>query len=297
MAVLPKGQQAGRTSMSDAQDRDTPGSSKSKDVIIDLSNPEMLKSLPRGEKVKIDPNEDAWAFSAPPAKGDYDIKVMPAKDFVVLRKTDSGDDYYSLAMECPVLDKDGNKIATVFPRVSTLMGRGKSISTAAGLIGKLGFKIPEEGDHYSIMMMCAKAIKSEKIAKVLLDWQGGYKDGKGDYKTPYRTMTDFPFDNETKEYIHIVSYRPKRDEPPIEIRAMLNVAHWYSKGEESKVAARSKKVVAEQTIIELAEEISEIEETKTESNGTNGTTKLSASGGKPEPAKMNDDELEELLEA
>lgn len=194
------------------------------------------KNLPVGERVKLDKDEDAWTFSAPPPAGRYSLKVMPAKDFVKLKNIDPEDNtkgiYYSLALECKVLDKDlTTQLATVFSYVNTRIGRGKNISTAAGLIGKLGYKIPDEADDYSVAKLCAQAIKAEKIAEVELDWQGQYKDDKGEYKNAWKSMQDFPRDAEGNP-MHLARFRDSKGNE-YDVSARLEVKHWYKKGEAS----------------------------------------------------------------
>lgn len=194
------------------------------------------KNLPKGEMSKLDKDEDAWSFAAPPPAGRYAIKIYPAKELCKLKPRNADDPsqgiYYSLAMECKVLDKDqSTQLATVFPYVNTLIGRGKSISTAAGLLVKLGFKIPDQADDYTIALLCGKAIRMEKIVDVECDWLGQYKDEKGDYKTAWKSMNDFPRDAEGVP-MHAARYRDSKGNE-YDVTARLEIRHWYSKGEAS----------------------------------------------------------------
>lgn len=191
------------------------------------------KGLPSGKKVKLDATEDAWAYSAPPPAGPQDIKLFLAKEAVTLKpkdkdkEMDDDNSYYSISMEAKIVsdDKSINNL-TVFPYVNTILGRGKNISTAAGLIVKLGYKLPAEASDFEIAKLLCLAIKKEPITKVELDWQG-YSKTLG--KTVYPSMTSFPTDKEGNHQ-HIVEYKHK-DGAIEEIRAQLKVVHWYSKGE------------------------------------------------------------------
>lgn len=232
MAVLDPNKKGNRSDGEEVEKRQAAGKDNAGRV-VDLFTE---KNLPKGETVKLDKDEDAWSFAAPPDAGRYSIKVMPAKELCKLRDRDSEDPskgvYYSLAMECKVLDKDlSTQLAVVFPYVNTIIGRGKSISTAAGLLVKLGFKIPEEADDYTVAKLCAQAIKMEKVTEVECDWLGQYKDEKGDYKTAWKSQADFPRDAEGKP-MHIARYRDSKGNE-YEVNARFEIRHWYKKGEAS----------------------------------------------------------------
>lgn len=218
---------------SDTQESTRSGDAKNGRVVDIFTE----KGLYTGVKHKLNKEDDAFTFSAPPEKGRYQIKVLPAKDFVSLKHVDpddeNSDQYYSLAMECPVLDAAGTSLgAMVFPTVTTRIQRGKDISTAAGLVVKLGYKIPEEDDEFGIAKLCAKVVKAEKTTWVELDWTGWSKELK---KQVYNTMTDFPVGEDGK-HEHIVQYRLPREKGggTEEIKASLKVKYWYSKGEDAK---------------------------------------------------------------
>jgi hypothetical protein len=190
------------------------------------------KGLPTGKKVKLDATEDAWTYSAPPPAGPFDIKLFLAASPVTLKEREPGDSdtsYYSIALEGKIVSEDKSiNNMTVFPYVNTIIGRGKNISTAAGLIVKLGYKLPGDGeaDDYTIAKVLCMAIKKEPIVKVELEWQGYSKTDK---KVVYPNMASFPVD-ENGNHVHIVEYKCK-DKSVEEIRAQLKVDHWYGKGE------------------------------------------------------------------
>ena len=196
------------------------------------------KSLPTGEKHKLDASEDAWEYGAPPKAGRFSLKCFLAKDGVVLYDDDkSKPPGYGIALECKVVNSKGGEAdgVTVFPRVTTFIARGKNISTAAGLVVKFGYKIPAEADAKSIATLLVMALKKEPVCDVELDWRGW---SRLEERAVYKTMAAFPTD-EHGEPIHIVDYKvvagPHKGEIDT-ITAQPNVVHWYGKGEASKPA-------------------------------------------------------------
>lgn len=226
MAVLDKRNVAQQKSDTE----ESTGKGKSEGIVVDILQD---KTLPTGERRKHDITEDAWAYSAPPPTGRYKIKLHPAKDPVTIYKND--DDrppIYNIAIEGEIVEsKDGefDKVR-VFPRVSTAVGRGKGISTAAGLIVKLGYKLPEEIDDLSLARLVLKALMKEPMVDVEIDWQAYSKEDK---RVVYRGMHKFPQDAQG-EPMHVVDYMTKAKVTE-EIRANLDVTHWYGKGETGNV--------------------------------------------------------------
>lgn len=249
------------------------------------------KNLPEGEKRKHDITEDAWEFSAPPKAQRFSIKIHPAKDPVTLYQDDKDrPPIYNIAIEGEIVNSTNGEFdkVRVFPRVSTAVGRGKNISTAAGLLVKLGFKIPEEISDKSLATLVLKALMKEPVTDVEVDWQGYSKEEK---RVVYRGMHRFPQD-ENGEPMHIVDYKTKSGSIE-EIKANLDVTHWYSKGEKGSIKDKSASAAAGAN------------------GGTaiKGTTQLTLArdeeeeGGKPVPVavkeseKSIEDELTELEEA
>ena len=190
------------------------------------------KSLPTGEVHKLDTSEDAWAFSAPPKAGAFELKLFLAKEGVKCYDDDKDKEPgYGIAMEAKIVNSPNGEFdgVVVFPRVATFLGRGKNISTAAGLIHKLGFKVPEEAHQLKIAQLLVQALKREPVTKVELDWRGYSKIEK---RNVFRNMEAFPKDKDG-EPMHIVDYKASNGQIE-EIRANLDVVHWYGKGEEVK---------------------------------------------------------------
>lgn len=231
MAVLDKNKVIQKTT--DAQDE----VKKSEGVTVDLLQD---KTLPTGEKRKHDVSEDAWARSAPPKAARFSLKLHLAKDPVTMYKDDEGKrpPIYNIAIEAKIVNsKDGEyDNVTVFPRVSTAVGRGKNISTAAGLLAKLGYSknLENEIDDKSLGVLVVKALQKEPILDAEVDWQAYSKEDK---RVVYRGMHKFPQDADG-EPMYVVDYMTKAKVME-EINASLEVVHWYGKGEESKPKANA----------------------------------------------------------
>lgn len=190
------------------------------------------KSLPSGKKSKLDITEDAWEYSAPPKPGRFSLKLFLAKDGVTCYDDDPNrEPSYGIAMEAKIVNSANGEYdnVTVFPRVSTGIARGKNLSTAAGLLVKLGYKVPSEADDKTIAILVVQALKKEPVTDVELDWNGYSKLEK---REVYKGMLAFPTD-EHGEHLHIVEYKTKGQIE--EIRAQLKVVHWYGKGETGSV--------------------------------------------------------------
>ena len=280
MAVLDKA----RVAQQKSDTEETSGKGKSEGIVVDVLQD---KTLPTGERRKHDITEDAWAYSAPPPTGRYKIKLHPGDKPVT--KWDSEDGrppIYNIAIEGEIVEsKDGeyDKVR-VFPRVSTAVGRGKGISTAAGLIVKLGYKLPDEIDDLSLARLVLKAIMKEPMTDVEIDWQAYSKEDK---RVVYRGMHKFPQDA-NGEPMHVVDYMTKARVME-EIKANLDVTHWYGKGETGSVGTGTKipaKVV--HTTVTLAPDPDE---------DAPVATKTMAVGKAKEAEQSIEDELAELEEA
>lgn len=229
MAVIDKSKAAQQKS--DTEEKD---SKQSEGRVVDILQD---KNLPAGEKRKHDVSEDAWEYSAPPPAGRYSIKLHPAKDPVIIYDTDrqgnAMNPIYSISIEGEIVNSPGGEYdkVRVFPRVSTAVGRGKNISTAAGLLAKLGFTkaLENELEDKSLAVLVMKALMKEIVTDVEIDWQGYSKEDK---RVAYRGMHKFPQDANGQPQ-HIVEYITKAKVTE-DIKASLEVTHWYGKGEASK---------------------------------------------------------------
>jgi hypothetical protein len=200
----------------------------------------------KGRKVAMDLTEDAWSFGEPPAKGNYKLKVFLAKDGITQRYYDDKKEevYFNFSLECKFLsdDKDVDGY-TMYVYVSTRIPKRKNISTVAGLIQKMGYKMPtNELDDIQQAKLFTAALKKEPIIGAEIDWRASYDTGKVDkntgrqvYKNVCNHYEDFPSDEEggkKSTFSHTAE-----DGSVAEIRAQLFVSKWYGKGETVPTAA------------------------------------------------------------
>lgn len=198
---------------------------------------------PDGTSSQLDLTEDAWEFGAPPPRGLYDLKLFPAKECVKWGLQDSQDKnsvYYFIQMECKVVseNEDYNGVP-VFGNVSTRIFRGKSISTAAGLLVKLSYKVPNPITDKQLAMLTEKALKNERIIKAELDWRGAYsyKDAKGQdvWENVFNHYEEFPLDPDkpgTRK--HSVTVANKAG-GVAEVRAQLRIIRFFGKDDKLPV--------------------------------------------------------------
>lgn len=209
-----------------------------KGIEIDL---EHLASIPRGAKKKIDPEEDAWASVAPPVHDIYCLKPVIAKKGVKYFKAGTKDgygreikeDYFNINIEHRIIsesDPDVNMIA-VFQNLSTKIGRGKAISTAAGFLRKLGLKVPGEIDDLGVVELLKQALNGERVMFGEVDWRGSFQDSDGSWQNTHSSMSDFPKNpDRAGERLHKVRCT-KKNGTPVEVQAQTTVMHLYSKKE------------------------------------------------------------------
>ncbi len=253
------------------------------------------KNLPAGEKRKHDVSEDAWEFSAPPPAGRYSIKLHPAKDAVTIydkdRQGNEMNPIYSIAIEGEIVNSPSGEYdkVRVFPRVSTAVGRGKNISTAAGLLAKLGFTkaLENELEDKSLAVLVMKALMKEVVTDVEIDWQAYSKEDK---RVAYRGMHKFPQDANGQP-MHIVDYKTKAGQIE-EIRPSLEVTHWYGKGETSKGPVNTPQQAKGTTTLTLA---TDEEEEAPAAPVAPAKVKVKATAAPAPPVQQSiDDELDEL---
>lgn len=211
----------------------TQGNADSKDKLpeVDL---EKILAMPSGTGLKraLDPTEDAWERSAPVEPGRYTIKAFLSKEKVKMGYYDEAkkEPWFTLNLECKIQSDDPDiNNTTVFGGVSTRINARKKISTAAGLIAKYGFKLPAEASDIDIVKLLKAALAKEKTIDVEIDWKAGYKEADGSWINLANTYEDFPDNPEGgKDYVIKAT---KKDNSKEEVRARLNITHWYGKDE------------------------------------------------------------------
>lgn len=296
MAVIDKNK---KNTVADAEE----STEKSKGVEVDIF---ATKGLVEGTKKKLnkDAADDAFTYSAPVPAGKYSLKFHLGNKPVQFWKSqkEGGDDYYSIDAECEVLNEAGERVGTVFPRFATYISRGKEISTAGAIVVKLGFKVPEEATDKEMALLCAKAIKAEKIIEAELDWNAY---SKVDKRPIYSSMLAFPTDDEGTPQ-HIFPYKTKAGVME-EIQAQLRVKHWYGKKDGAtgdKGTAGVAKAPVQQQLVDEEDESPTPQPVKLATGAQTAAAGTGGTGGKVQqikntPAPAHDpkeDDAEEDLE-
>jgi hypothetical protein len=198
-------------------------------VPVDLTQVKLI-----GKVSKLDATEDAWEFSAPPDPGAYKFKLFLSKDGFKQGRYDPRDAevvYYLCGVEAKLVS-DNTEIDgfTVFAYFSTRIGRRKNISTMAGMIVKMGYKLPNEASDLQIAKMFSQALKKEPIVEGELDWRGAYQEseGKKEWINVFRTYAEFPEVDKVRQHVTMVNDKGGNKH---EVRAQATVKRWYGKGE------------------------------------------------------------------
>lgn len=204
---------------------------------------------PVGKASKINIEEDAWERIAPPPRGRYSLQLFPADNAVTVNENKKGEfESYSINIMARIVKStEDNNDAICWPTVTTRFGRGKEISTAVGLLVKLGydkaFKPGVEYTDLAIARAMVGALKKEPIIdNNLCDWKASYQDDKG-WHNIANTMEDFPVVNGEREHIIKVT---KRDGSRDELKAKFFVREWGGKG--SKAETETVVVVKEPAV-------------------------------------------------
>ena len=211
-----------------------------------------------GEVVSLDLTEDAWEYGAPPpGEQVYQVKLFLDKDGILQGYEDEKNPktvYFQFNLICKIVEGEFDG-TPVYTRVTTRIWRGKNISTMAGLIVKLGFKIPDKLSPKQQALYMQAALKKEPLVKFEMDWRGAYvyKDPKGEdaYENVFRHYRDFPEDKENPgTRLHVVSVTNKHNGGMSEVRAQTQIGRFYGVKEEVK-AAKAQTVVGVTKIAEV----------------------------------------------
>ena len=246
--------------------QETKPETDSKKKVVDI----FAADAPKGKTSEINVEEDAWERIAPPPMGRYSLQLFLGENTPTLNEDEKTGEFvsYSIAITAKVINHSVEEYngATCFPNfpVTTKIGRGKSISTAAGLLVKLGYdKVFKPGVAYSdlsIAQALVKALKKEPIiANNLCDWKASYaqekKNGQTQYVNVALTMDDFPKDaNGEPEHIYKVT---KRDGSLDELPARFFIKEWGGKGSkvEEEVAEEVVEVATVPTVKEARKSV------------------------------------------
>lgn len=204
-----------------------------------------------GVAVSLDPTEDAWERGAPVPAGIYKVDLSEYE--TILRKYDEKDEKtWSLVTNIMGSISEGDyQQQGAFLRVSTYVGKGKRNCTTVGAIQKLGYgaqleKFKNGSGAISIepgklAAFLVKILATSPKATWELDWRAGYTDKKGKFHVVCGTYEEFPLldpKDPSKGRNHKVKVTNSEGGTE-EINAMVNVIHWFGKGEEVKSKAKA----------------------------------------------------------
>jgi hypothetical protein len=224
-----------------------------------------LKDAVDGEELQMDLTEDPYEFGAPP-QGDtvYDFKLFLDKDGIKQGLEDQKDPrsvYFQFSLIAKIVEGEYEG-TPVYTNVSTRIWRGKNISTMAGLVVRLGYKIPDKLTPKKLATYLEAILKKEPMVKGELDWRGAYaypdpKDpNKNLYENVYRHYKDFPEDPDNAGCrLHVVSVTNKHNGGMAEVRAQTQISRFFGKGEVPKVGGlvSAPKLVEKAKVAEVPE--------------------------------------------
>lgn len=187
-----------------------------------------------GKATKLNPEEDAWERTTPPPYGRYNLQLFPGDPLVTQNDNKKGEfESYSISIMCKVVSENDSNDAICFATVTTRIGRGKEISTAAGLLVKLGYKLDptKEYTDLQIAQFMVKALKKEPtIANNLCDWKLNYEypQDSGRWVSVCKTYDEFPVDSDGNRVNEVIYTR--RDGTRDGGFAKFFVKEWGGKG-------------------------------------------------------------------
>lgn len=222
----------------------------------------------------IDPNEDAWKFTAPPPAAVYEHQLELFKCELV--KYDPKDDStwgYEINIQGRITEKHGDNAGAVnFLRVTTYRRRGAKISTAEGALIKLGLDkaklAARKFTHQEIAEALVKALAKGPVTNWETDWRGSYQDAKEKWHNVFTTYDEFPDDPENGGKQHVVKVLVPGGGRE-EITAQTRVIKWIGKGE----ALTPSRKAATATANAVADSLDLGEPVTTKANGAAPTAK------------------------
>lgn len=201
-----------------------------------------------GDAVKIDFTEDAWGFGAPAPWDYYKLKLFLDKEGMKFAFEDEKNKtglYITYKLIGKIVDGEYDG-SMVYTSVNTRIYRGKSISTMAGLLGKLlkeTGKLSNPITPNKLAEYMGQVLAKEPVVMAEVDWKGSFsypdpktKGEKDAWHNVYKSWKDFPNAEEegVKQYEVTVPY-PKSlgvGEGSADVRAMLQVVRFFNAKEE-----------------------------------------------------------------
>jgi len=202
-----------------------------------------LKECEEGVPVKLNLDEDAWEYGAPPPKNAYKLKLFLAKDGIKQSQLSDNtkDVYYVMNLECRIVsDNPEYDGVPVFTRVDTRVYRGKDISTMAGLLVACGYKNTLEKEATAITPLrlaryMEAALKKEPVVTGELEWRGSYQflndKGEETWVNAIKKYEDFPMLPDGTGRNHITYITDKTKNVTYEIRAQSQISRFFGKND------------------------------------------------------------------
>lgn len=212
-------------------------------------NPTQLANLPEGAATPVDVKDDPWHTGRPP-RGWFLAKLYPAQNdpyTTGLREKGKPETvWYMTNNELKIQNKDDEFYgASLFARLSTFLGFGKSISTMAAVIARTKWAkhLQTEMTPRALVDLFIKVQKKEPAFWVLVDWRGWSTEDK---KAVFPTYETFPDSPNGKGKMHMVT-RTAKTGITEQIQARAEIVAWRAqddppseeerKGVASKVTA------------------------------------------------------------
>lgn len=230
-----------------------------KQEVIELVPVDLALVKLTGTSKKMDATEDAWEFSAPPEPKVYKFRIFPARDGFKQGRYDPKDAeavFYQTGVEAKIVSDDPDIDGfTCYCYFTTRIGKRRNISTMAGMIVKMGFKLPSEATDLHIAKMFGAALKKELIVEGELDWRGAYKDGP-DWINQWGSYAEFPNkEGGGKKHIAVITDKKGNSH---EIRAQAAVKRWFGKGEKPELVSQPRAQLVKLDETELLPPVAEV---------------------------------------
>lgn len=206
-------------------------------------------TLPEGLEQELNPEADAWGPIEPPPMGCYPLQLMlAATDPWTLRtrrgmpKEDPKAAYYNVALECRITE-GGYKNVPVYAGGSTILARGREISTIGGLVRKAGYKLRPKLTDRAQAKLFAEILTKTIILWADCDWEAW---SRSEGRAIKKGMINFPEDPEGG-YTFVIL-----DKDGNECPARLRVRRWYGVKEEHPPLGAAPAVQEEEEVMEVA---------------------------------------------
>lgn len=131
-------------------------------VEVDINDSNLLE----GSVTEVDLKEDWQAKAAPPPKNRYKLKIFAEDDKVEqgvkqgFKKGDPNGVYYRKQLTCKIQDTTGEwQDSIVYYNVSTGIPKGKTLSSAAGMIRDIGVKLALRMNDLATIRLLIRALK------------------------------------------------------------------------------------------------------------------------------------------